>query len=363
MTTLKSILNLRNIERVKAVIEKNIDDINKPFNEDYNPTGQTVLFGAISRKLSRHAELLIKYGADVNYKDKDGKTPLMECSTLPQDKFIIIDMLRQAGADFTVVNNFKINLLGMAIDASNFPLVKKLITERLYEPHPVNFITRRGLNTEKPEILRYIISNGFTISSEIIPKCLKIALNSANEEYTKFYLQFFFDSKNDTLPVVDAEILDRQNDLIVKEHFNASIIRIIYPYLTSKQKGRYAIRAISKRNCQALVFLFQLGVNPNIRIKYERHKNITLLELILLLHGTDTCGISLALICLKYGASPINQRKLFYSGRRQNVELLIQNYESKYPYSLSELCLIQTRKQCVDLSKIPQMLKQSIFDV
>lgn len=371
MATLKSILNLRNLERVNAVIEKNIHNINLPLDGPTDPIGQTVLFGAISRGLHRHVELLIKHGADVNYKDKCGRTPIMMCNSLLSNRFMIIDYLRQAGADFTIVNNFKENLLGMAIDVVNFPLVEKLVEDGIYQPREINFLARRGFHSERIRILKYLLALGFTIPSVVIPICLKSVLISQDVESLSFFLKFYRpppleDSTgnpvNDSRLIVDSEILDVQNKLIVKQHHASDVIKVIYPYLTVEQQKKYAIRAIVKENYSALETLLKLGLNPDIRTDYDTHTNITLLEFILLLHGIGANGVMLARVCLKYGESPMNQRKLFFSGRRQNVEELIDRCSRNYPYPLTECCLIQIRKKCIDISKLPVVLSQSIFD-
>lgn len=373
MSGLKSILNLRNITRVETIIKKNIENINVPIEGD--PTGQTILFGVISRGLDRHVSLLIRYGADVNYRDECGRTPIMKCAGLSSDRFMIIDNLRSAGADFSTVNIFKENLLGMLIDAANFPLVEKLVTDEIYLPQEVYFLTRRGSHPQRLVILDYLLSRGFTIAPKIIPICLKSAVVSKNVEHLKFWLQFFRlpdsprdshgESRGHDKPLADPEVFDVEDSLIVKQHHYAAI-NVIYPYLTHEQKQRYVSRAVRKENCAALKTLFILGLDPDIRIKYNTHtdihEDISILELILILYGTESSGLEMARLCLKYGACPLNQRRLFFSGRSQPVENLIHSFAKRYPYSLTEACLIQIRKDQTDISKLPEIMSESMFD-
>ncbi|CAH1257944.1 FANK1 [Branchiostoma lanceolatum] len=70
------------------------------------------------------AQLLIKAGADVNKRDKDGKTPLMIAALNGHKK--LVQLLVESGADFKVKNEFGSRAVEMAHTFDRRPVVKYL---------------------------------------------------------------------------------------------------------------------------------------------------------------------------------------------------------------------------------------------
>ncbi|XP_078667893.1 fibronectin type 3 and ankyrin repeat domains 1 protein-like isoform X1 [Branchiostoma floridae x Branchiostoma belcheri] len=70
------------------------------------------------------AQLLIRAGADVNRKDKDGKTPLMIAALNGHKK--LVQLLVESGADFKVKNEFGSRAVEMAHTFDRRPVVKYL---------------------------------------------------------------------------------------------------------------------------------------------------------------------------------------------------------------------------------------------
>ena len=107
--------------------ELSIKNVNKP-----DSRGVTPLMRALTRADRKLAETLIKNGADVNARDKDGWTPLMYAVRTQNDKTFAA-MLIDAGASVCAKNSFGISSLSIAAEYSKNPDIVSLLLES-YSP-------------------------------------------------------------------------------------------------------------------------------------------------------------------------------------------------------------------------------------
>jgi hypothetical protein len=86
-------------------------------------SGQTILYGAIFNKNRNLVEYLILKGANINFKDNDGFTPLYSILDQAQNSLNLVPVLLKGGADLRIGME-KINLF---LDPSKRPFLERFI--------------------------------------------------------------------------------------------------------------------------------------------------------------------------------------------------------------------------------------------
>ncbi|MDA3838253.1 MAG: ankyrin repeat domain-containing protein [Candidatus Delongbacteria bacterium] len=116
-------------EIVRAAYNGNIKQINNFISASIdvntmNYLGRSALHYASERGNIELVEILINNGADVNLKDKNGVTPLMEAS---EKNVELVKSLLNAGADVNLYSNYRKNALIYAVEKDRGDIVKFLL--------------------------------------------------------------------------------------------------------------------------------------------------------------------------------------------------------------------------------------------
>lgn len=142
------------IKTVKKLLEDNPQLVNKE-NDSRTPLHIAAMQGK-----KEIAELIIKKGADVNIKDKNGITPLMYAS-VPGNNQDIVDLLLSNGAEITIFE---------AITLGKKDLIKSLLSKGT----DINIENNMGLTplyvsivSRKREIAELLIDNGADINKKL----------------------------------------------------------------------------------------------------------------------------------------------------------------------------------------------------
>lgn len=130
-------IDLENPVFLHALLEHGGDANQVPWRDSSN-----LLFGPITFRRLQTIRLLIKYGANVNYQDKYGDTPLHQA--LYTSKFDIALILLQAGADPTIKDHYGDTAVAIiqrnGMDQSN---VQKKRSRQAY-PKMIRLLQQRG---------------------------------------------------------------------------------------------------------------------------------------------------------------------------------------------------------------------------
>jgi len=82
-------------------------------------SGTTPIFDAVSSRVPKNLELIIKAGADVNHQDNDGDPPILHAAML--NWFDSVLVLLDAGADYRVRDKSGLDLVYLCVNASIDP--------------------------------------------------------------------------------------------------------------------------------------------------------------------------------------------------------------------------------------------------
>lgn len=159
------------INRNRAdILEMMFQEFN--LDPDYEKKYQyaTPLFGAAKKFKPEIVSVLIKYGADVNYKDPYGMTPLIAASYTTFERenpasMAITKILVEAGADVNVVSEFGKTAIEGALFTDDVERVKYLVNQG----GDINHLSDSGANymfyCDYIECYEYFLSKGFDINS------------------------------------------------------------------------------------------------------------------------------------------------------------------------------------------------------
>lgn len=109
----------RNLEIVQLLLERQ-PELDQIIKRD----GLTLLHLAINKKYPESAQLLIKYGCNVNLKDSINRTPL--CMAVEMNDIAVTKMLLEYGADQTIVPRGRPSLIGYAKQKNRNKIYKLL---------------------------------------------------------------------------------------------------------------------------------------------------------------------------------------------------------------------------------------------
>lgn len=127
------------------------------------PSKNQKLINAAQKGQLKKVETLIKSGADVNFQDKHGKSPLMAAAL--SNSVLVIDELLKNGANVNARGNDKSTALTYLVqsDNSNTDILRASIAEKLATPKTINVRDDNGNSA-----FNLAIKNGLTKTAAVL---------------------------------------------------------------------------------------------------------------------------------------------------------------------------------------------------
>lgn len=216
-----------------------------------NKNSQTLMHSAIANNKIDIANLLKSYGADINYKDKNGRSPIFYTNNPESIKWLI-----KNGVNLNIKDVNGQTVLHKHVQESHINLAKGLIKYGA----DVNIVDNRKLPplayAKNVKMMELLLSNGANPDiitpkgSTILHQCA-----AANNLEAVYYLMQYKASSN---------IKDKDNKIPLDVTTNNDIRALLLVSGSDPNYRPYLIQSLKSNNNEFFDYLIECGANPNL---------------------------------------------------------------------------------------------------